>query len=120
MKVSVIGAGTMGAGIAQIAATKGHEVFLYDSTNSALETAKKKLKKILDRLVEKNRIDQQENEMILSRINFTKNIKAIEGSGLVIEAIIEKIERFGKKFSELTKETVKAFLVDSKKSRFKI
>tara|TARA_B100001758_G_C18364244_1_gene587549 strand:+ start:40 stop:1188 length:1149 start_codon:yes stop_codon:yes gene_type:complete len=101
MKVSVIGAGTMGAGIAQIAATKGHKVSLYDPTNGALEKAEKKLKKILDRLVEKNRIDQQENEMILSRINFTKNIKDIEGSELVIEAIIEKLEIKQQVFSEV-------------------
>ena len=45
MKVSVIGAGTMGAGIAQIAAIKGHEVCLYDSFDGAIETAENKLKK---------------------------------------------------------------------------
>ena len=48
MKVSVIGAGTMGVGIAQIAATKGHEVCLYDSFDGAIETAEEKLRKILD------------------------------------------------------------------------
>ena len=76
MKVSVIGAGTMGVGIAQIAATKGHEVYLYDSFNGAIETAENKLKKILDRLVEKERITQQENEAILGRINFTNKLEA--------------------------------------------
>ena len=45
MKVSVIGAGTMGAGIAQIAATNGHKVCLYDSFEGAIETAETKLKK---------------------------------------------------------------------------
>ena len=45
MKVSIIGAGTMGTGIAQIAATKGHEVCLYDSSDGASEQAKEKLKK---------------------------------------------------------------------------
>ena len=77
MKVSVIGAGTMGAGIAQIAATKGHEVCLYDSFDGAIETAESKLKKILDRLVEKERITKEDNETILDRINFTKKIKEI-------------------------------------------
>ena len=56
MKVSVIGAGTMGAGIAQIAATKGHNVCLYDSFDGAIDNAKNKLNKILNRLVEKERI----------------------------------------------------------------
>ena len=101
MKVSVIGAGTMGVGIAQIAATKGHEVYLYDSFDGAIETAENKLKKILDRLVEKKRITQKEKEIILGRINFTKNIKEIQGSQLVIEAIIENLEIKQKVFTEI-------------------
>ena len=47
IKISVIGAGTMGVGIAQIAATNGHEVFLYDSFDGAIESAESKLKKYL-------------------------------------------------------------------------
>ena len=101
MKVSVIGAGTMGAGIAQIAATNGHEVCLYDSFDGATETAERKLKKILNRLVEKERITQQENEAILARINFTKEIKKVAGSGLVIEAIIENLDIKQKIFAEI-------------------
>ena len=101
MKVSVIGAGTMGAGIAQIAATKGHEVCLYDSFTGATETAENKLKKILDRLVEKKKITQKKNETILGRINFTKNIKEIQGSVLVIEAIIEELKIKQKVFTEI-------------------
>ena len=101
IKVSVIGAGTMGAGIAQIAATNGHEVCLYDSFDGAIETAETKLKKILNRLVEKERITQQDNKVILGRINFTKGIKDISGSGLVIEAIIENLEIKQKVFTEI-------------------
>ena len=74
IKVSVIGAGTMGSGIAQIAATKGHEVCLYDAFDGAIEKAQEKLKKILNRLVEKERINKEEKKNILNRINFTKNI----------------------------------------------
>ena len=103
MKVSVVGAGTMGAGIAQIAATNGHEVCLYDSFDGAIETAESKLRKILNRLVEKERITQQENEAILERINFTKELKNVTGSGLVIEAIIEDLDIKQKVFSEIEK-----------------
>ena len=92
MKVSVIGSGTMGVGIAQIAATNGNEVCLYDSFDRSIENAQNKLTKILNRLVEKDRITQQENETILGRINFTKNINEISGSDIVIEAIIENLE----------------------------
>lgn len=101
IKVSVIGAGTMGAGIAQIAATNGHKVCLYDSFEGVIETAETKLKKILDRLVEKERITQQDNEAILGRINFTKDIKDVSASGLVIEAIIENLEIKQKVFTEI-------------------
>ena len=101
MKISVIGAGTMGAGIAQIAATNGHEVCLYDSFDGAIESAESKLKKILIRLVEKERITQQENEEILERINFTKEIKEVSGSGLIIEAIIENLVIKQKVFAEI-------------------
>jgi len=92
MKVSVIGSGTMGVGIAQIAATNGNEVCLYDSFDRSIENAQNKLTKILNRLVEKDRITQPENEIILGRINFTKNINEISGSDIVIEAIIENLE----------------------------
>ena len=101
MKVSVIGAGTMGAGIAQIAATKGHEVCLYDSFDGAIETAENKLKKILNRLVEKERISQSESEAILDRINFSNSLENIKGSELVIEAIIENLDIKQKVFSEI-------------------
>ena len=101
MKVSVIGAGTMGAGIAQIAATKGHEVCLYDSFDGAIETAENKLKKILNRLVEKKRISKQENEAILGRINFSNSLENIKGSELVIEAIIENLDIKQKVFAEI-------------------
>jgi 3-hydroxybutyryl-CoA dehydrogenase len=103
IKVSIIGAGTMGAGIAQIAATNGHKVCLYDSFEGAIETAQIKLKKILDRQVEKERISQQDNEVILSRINFTKDIKDVSESGLVIEAIVENLEIKQKVFTEIEK-----------------
>jgi len=101
MKVSVIGAGTMGAGIAQIAATKGHEVCLYDSFDGAVETAENKLKKILDRLVEKERISSKENKAVLEKINFSNSLKNIKGSELVVEAIIEDLGTKQKVFTEI-------------------
>ncbi|MBT5859050.1 MAG: 3-hydroxybutyryl-CoA dehydrogenase [Flavobacteriales bacterium] len=101
MKVSVIGSGTMGVGIAQIAATNGNEVCLYDSFDGSIENAQNKLTKILNRLVEKDRITQQENETILGRINFTKNINEISGSDIVIEAIIENLEIKQKVFTQI-------------------
>tara|TARA_B100000427_G_C15466620_1_gene576541 strand:- start:194 stop:1345 length:1152 start_codon:yes stop_codon:yes gene_type:complete len=103
IKVSVIGAGTMGSGIAQIAATQGHEVCLYDNFDGAIDNATKKLHKILNRLVEKERLSKEEKENIISRIKFTKDIKEIKNSGLIIEAIIENLEVKRKIFGEIDK-----------------
>ena len=103
IKVSVIGAGTMGSGIAQIAATQGHEVCLYDNFDGAIDNATKKLHKILNRLVEKERLSKEEKENIISRIKFTKDIKEIKNSGLIIEAIIENLEVKRKIFREIDK-----------------
>ena len=101
IKVSVIGAGTMGSGIAQIAATKGHEVCLYDYFNDSLDKSKNKLNKILDRLVEKEKINNEKKEQIISRIKFSSNLKDIEASSLVIEAIIEDLSIKQKLFKEI-------------------
>ncbi len=101
IKVSVIGAGTMGSGIAQIAATKGHEVCLYDSFNESLENSKNKLNKILNRLVEKERINNETKEQIISRIKFSNNLEDIQKSSLVIEAIIEDLSIKQKLFQEI-------------------
>jgi len=101
IKVSIIGAGTMGSGIAQIAATKGHEVCLYDSFNKSLENSKNNLNKILNRLVEKEKINNEKKEQIISRLKFSSNLKDIQGSSLVIEAIIEDLSIKQKLFKEI-------------------
>jgi 3-hydroxybutyryl-CoA dehydrogenase len=100
-KVSVIGAGTMGIGIAQIAATNEHEVCVYDAFDDAIGNAHSKLQKILDRLVEKEKITQEENQVISGRINFSKKLSDIKGSALIIEAIIESLEIKRQVFAEI-------------------
>ena len=108
MKVSVIGAGTMGVGIAQIAATNGYEVCLFDAFDGAIKNAQQQLTNILNRLVEKEKITETKKIEILAKINFSKDLKDIKGSGLVIEAIIEDLKIKQKLFSDIEK------LVDEK------
>ena len=120
IKVSIIGAGTMGTGIAQIAATKGHQVCLYDTFDGAVENSKSKLNKILNRLVEKERISKDEKENILSRINFTQDIKDVKQSGLIIEAIIEDLEIKKKIFKELENLVDKECIIASNTSSLSI
>ena len=92
MHVGVIGAGAMGSGIAQIAATSGHRVVLYDNNNNASEKALDKLRKIFDRLVEKGRMSGEEADAVHQRITPASTIDGLAGCGLVIEAIVENLE----------------------------
>lgn len=90
-KIGVVGAGTMGTGIAQVAATKGHTVYLYDAYTDQLESSKAGLEKILNRQVEKERMTQQEVDGILGRIEFVDNMTHFKECGFVIEAIVEDL-----------------------------
>lgn len=101
MKVAVIGAGTMGSGIAQVAAQAGHAVVLYDARREAVDKALTALRGILDKLVEKGRLQAEQAEDIHGRITPASDLRELEGSGLVIEAIIEDLGIKKKLFSEL-------------------
>ena len=91
IKVGVLGSGSMGSGIAQVAATAGHDVVLVDNNPDALNNAKSKLTKIMNRLVEKGRIDEQTAADIQGRISYKTEMEAFASCGLVIEAIIEDL-----------------------------
>lgn len=101
MNVGIIGAGTMGSGIAQVAATSNCKVKLYDSNREALDRASLTLDNILLRLIEKNRISSDEKNRIQNNISYVDNLKALSDSNLVIEAIIENLDIKKKVFCEL-------------------
>ena len=81
----------MGIGIAQIASYHNHKVIIYDKSKKALKTAKEKLEKVLNRLIEKQKIEKKESKRILSNIKFSDSIKEIEKAEIVVEAIIEDL-----------------------------
>ncbi len=99
--ISVIGAGTMGSGIAQVAASNGYQVTIVDSSQQAIEYSQSKLKSILNRLVEKEKLNEEQSKSILAGIHWTTKIKKISYSFLVIEAIVENIEIKQKLFSKM-------------------
>ncbi|QRM89392.1 3-hydroxybutyryl-CoA dehydrogenase [Lacinutrix sp. WUR7] len=101
MNIGIIGGGTMGSGIAQVAATSGCTVKLYDTNQAALDKAKGSLEKILLRLIEKGRIDTSEKDRIQANIAYVSNLKDLADSNLTIEAIIENLDIKKKVFSEL-------------------
>ena len=108
--VGVVGAGAMGSGIAQLAATNGHKVLLFDQDASALDRAMASIEKNLARSVEKNRITGDHGAEIRNRISTagweTDGADAyadLKNAGLVIEAIIESLEVKRALFASLDK-----------------
>lgn len=100
-KLSVIGAGTMGTGIAQVAATAGWDVVISDTNSEILEKSSSSLVKVMNRLVEKGKLDQDTADKILGRIDFTQDQEYFENSDLVIEAIVENLDIKKKVFAKV-------------------
>jgi len=90
--VGVIGAGTMGAGIAQVAAAAGHRVRLYDGFAGAARAGKGRISSGLDSQVERGRMARGEADALLERIVVTEALADLADAGLVIEAIIEDLD----------------------------
>ncbi|MGQ3049216.1 MAG: 3-hydroxyacyl-CoA dehydrogenase NAD-binding domain-containing protein [Niveispirillum sp.] len=90
--VGVVGAGTMGAGIAQVAATAGHQVFLYDARESAAQEASIRTAAQLRQLAAKGRIAAADAEAIAARIVPCAQLGQLAPAQLVIEAIVEDLE----------------------------
>lgn len=99
--VGVIGAGTMGEGIAQVAALNNHKVFLIDLNQTVLDKAKSNHEKIITRLVEKGKISQQESIEVLKNIIYSSEFKVLAETDIVIEAIVERIEIKHKLFKQI-------------------
>ena len=91
-KIGIIGAGAMGSGIAQVAASAGHPVVLFDTNADALSLSKSKLANVTDRLVEKGRLTSEEAQEIQNRISYADHMEALSESGIIIEAIIENLD----------------------------
>ncbi len=100
--ICVCGAGTMGRGIAQVAAQSGFDTILYDVNENILENAKISIRKNLQYLTDKNKITSKEEEGIFNRIRFTQHIKDCVAF-VIIEAIIEREEAKVSLFNELAK-----------------
>ena len=109
-KIAVIGAGTMGNGIAHVFAQSGYEVNLIDVSKSALESALDTITKNLMRLLKKEKIDEATKEQTLKNITTFDNLEAgVKGVDLVVEAATENINlklKIFKDLSELTPENV--------------
>jgi 3-hydroxybutyryl-CoA dehydrogenase len=100
-KVAVIGAGTMGAGIAQVAAESGFNVVVTDIANEFLQKGLNTIKKFVTRSAEKGKISQVQADAILGRIEGSLDLNAAKDADIVIEAAPENMNLKKKIFSDL-------------------
>ncbi|MEM4237611.1 MAG: 3-hydroxyacyl-CoA dehydrogenase family protein, partial [Candidatus Nitrosocaldaceae archaeon] len=101
-KITVLGSGTMGHGIAQISAMVGYKVALRDIDQSFLDKAMEKIRWSINKLVEKNKLSREEADATLARITTHVDLKeALRDSDLVIEAVPEDLNLKKKVYSEV-------------------
>ena len=120
MNVGIIGAGTMGIGIAQVAATNGCKVWVYDANAKQVETATVGLEKTLTKLVDKQKISAEKMTEILANISIATELKDFKDCELIIEAIIENKEIKTKVFTELEKHVSESCVIGSNTSSISI
>ena len=92
MKIGIIGSGTMGAGIAQVAAQAGNNVVVIDTNETVLNKAKHSLQNTLSKLTEKGKLSAEKAAGIFSLISWELSINKLNESDLVIEAIVERLD----------------------------
>ncbi|HSK29102.1 MAG TPA: 3-hydroxyacyl-CoA dehydrogenase NAD-binding domain-containing protein, partial [Candidatus Limnocylindria bacterium] len=91
-KIAVLGAGTMGAGIAQVAAQGGFETLVYDIKREFIDTGLGRVRNFLNGSRERGKISAEQEKEILDRFRTTTSLEDCKGSALVIEAAPEKLD----------------------------
>ena len=101
MNIGIIGSGTMGAGIAQVAAQHGNQVIVIDTNLVALEKAKKGIDTTLQKLVDKQKITAEKSIEISNAITWNNQFEVLKNCDLIIEAIVENLTIKQNLFAEL-------------------
>ena len=100
-RVGIVGSGTMGAGIAEVAAKTGHEVVLRSRQQETADRMLASLEKSLAKQVEKGRLSEEDSSAALGRVTATSDLSELAGCDLVIESIIEDLGAKKHLFNEL-------------------
>lgn len=101
LRIGVIGAGSMGSGIAEVAATFGHSVIIYDNAIGARDKFENGLKRNFQKLIEKGKMTAETAQAITGRIRFVQKLQDVSESDVVIEAVVEDLKIKKEIFSEL-------------------
>jgi len=119
-KIGVVGAGTMGHGIAQVAATSGYEVTLVDVDAGALERGLGAVDRSLGKLVDKGKLAAAERDAARGRLGSSTELAALEGADLVVEAVVERLDVKRQVFAELDRRTAPEAILASNTSSIAI
>ena len=103
MRIGVVGAGLMGAGIAQVSAVAGHDVVLQDVNDGAVARGRDGIAKSLAKFAEKGKISAEDEQAALARVSTTTELDAMGEVDIVVEAVFEKIEIKTEVFERLDK-----------------
>jgi 3-hydroxybutyryl-CoA dehydrogenase len=118
--IGVVGAGTMGNGIAQVAARAGYSVILRDVSEDLLQHGMNAIEKSLQRDVDKERLSQEEKQVVLNRIQITTDLKSLKSASFVVEAVTENVGVKTEVFKELDQITPPAAILTSNTSSISI
>ena len=119
-KVGVVGAGTMGNGIAHVFALSGYEVVLRDISQDILDRALKTIAKNMDRQIKKGVISEEDKAQALARIHPTTNLDDLKEVDFVVEAVIENFEVKAEVFQKLDEITRPEVILASNTSSISI
>lgn len=117
--IAIVGAGTMGAGIAQVAAQAGLQVVLYDLETAALENAKAKIITNLEGGISRGKLTEDDKAVTLDRITFTHDFDKVVAD-IIVEAVIENLELKHKIFTDLAAQNANETLLASNTSSIPI
>src|SRR6185437_10846286 len=101
--VGIAGAGTMGGGIAQVAAMAGHTVHLYDARAGAAQAAKERIAHSMQRLAGKGDLPTSAVSVVIERVNAAESLEELRSCGLIVEAINEELDAKRALFRDISK-----------------
>jgi 3-hydroxybutyryl-CoA dehydrogenase len=118
--IGVVGSGTMGGGIAQVAAQAGFETLLYDVSREFIDRAVARIRSFLDRSRERGRLSAADQETILGRLRVSLDLQDFAAATLVIEAVPEKLDLKQEVFRKLDAICPPATLIATNTSSFSV
>ncbi len=119
-RLAVVGAGFMGSGIAESAASAGVAVTLYEPETAPLERSRKRVSESVERAVAREKLTAAEAEALLGRISFESSLDALDGADAVVEAVFEDLQVKAKLFAELDARLPEAVFLASNTSSIPI